>query len=434
MPVPVNLTDLTVSEATNSPPDSEAVTSTTRPSDYMRALAAILRRLRARGADVASAATVDLGAINDGEYVHITGVTTITSFGTVSAGVQRRLLFADALVLTHNPTSLILPGNANITTAAGDVALMISEGAGNWRCVGYMRVSGLTSVTTNGSIASITINDAGASGANLLLNGNTAIPKKYIRSNGGNLEIVNSAYTAVIMSITDAGALTITGPASVANAIGGSHAIPIGQADGRYLGMTQGLNLSGFSGYGVNTVLTSADFGRPIFNNAASPLTHTLPAAAGNNGKTITVSSIGNYPTTLNSAGGNFYALGVSGAASVSIPPGSSLTVASDGGNWIQVNGTKSFIAGNPVDVTASRVAGTTYTNSSAYDKYVDVYTTNASQNQITLTVAGIVVDSSSWNAGSGSGVSTVKYPVPPGATYSITLLSGAIAMWTERG
>ena len=42
-------------------------------------------------------------------------------------------------MLTHNATSLILPGGANISTAAADTAIMVSEGSGNWRCLAYQR-------------------------------------------------------------------------------------------------------------------------------------------------------------------------------------------------------------------------------------------------------------------------------------------------------
>jgi hypothetical protein len=61
----------------------------------------------------------------------------------VAAGTLRILEFEGALTLTHNATSLILPGGANITTAAGDTALIVSEGAGNWRCVNYQTGRGL---------------------------------------------------------------------------------------------------------------------------------------------------------------------------------------------------------------------------------------------------------------------------------------------------
>ena len=92
----------------------------------------------AKGSDIASASSVDIGAAT-GNYLDITGTTPITALGTVQAGVEREIQFDGALTLTHNATSLILPGGANITTAAGDVARFRSEGSGNWRCVNYTR-------------------------------------------------------------------------------------------------------------------------------------------------------------------------------------------------------------------------------------------------------------------------------------------------------
>ena len=95
----------------------------------------------AMGANIASAATCNIGAAT-GNYVRITGTTTITNLGTVQAGTRRIVNFTEALTLTHNAASLILPGGANISTAAGDCAVFISLGNGNWRCVGYMRADG----------------------------------------------------------------------------------------------------------------------------------------------------------------------------------------------------------------------------------------------------------------------------------------------------
>jgi len=95
-----------------------------------------------KGADIASAATVDLSAAT-GNVVHITGSTgPITSFGTAAAGVERTVIFDSTPTITHNATNLILPTGANITAAAGDTARLMSEGSGNWRCLSYNRKSG----------------------------------------------------------------------------------------------------------------------------------------------------------------------------------------------------------------------------------------------------------------------------------------------------
>ena len=103
-------------------------------------LLSIIRSIQTNGT-IASAGTTNIGAAN-AEYLSVSGTTTITAFDTVVAGIYRVLQFQGALTLTHNGTSLILPGAANITTAAGDVAGFVSLGSGNWRCQWYQRASG----------------------------------------------------------------------------------------------------------------------------------------------------------------------------------------------------------------------------------------------------------------------------------------------------
>ena len=104
---------------------------------------------------VASASTVNLGAAGS-PNVSITGTTTITSFGTgaLLATPLYRVVFAGVLQLTHNGTSLILPGGANITTAAGDNLVAQYLGSGNWRVLSYTKVSGLPVKGTSTPVAS----------------------------------------------------------------------------------------------------------------------------------------------------------------------------------------------------------------------------------------------------------------------------------------
>ena len=91
---------------------------------------------------IASAATTSIGSAASNDII-VTGAVTITSFGTIAAGALRGVTFDGVLIITHNATSLILPGAVNITTAAGDVGVFKSLGSGNWRCVAYTRASGL---------------------------------------------------------------------------------------------------------------------------------------------------------------------------------------------------------------------------------------------------------------------------------------------------
>jgi len=176
MPVPSRITDLSATAADNSP----AGTDTVGPNldDYLRGIQAVLRGdLASKGADIASATTTDLGAVQ-GSAHDITGTTTITGLGTVAAGIPKLIKFEGALTLTHNATSLILPGGENITTANGDTALVVSEGSGNWRCWFYWpaainpakAVSTDESQTlTNKTLTSPTIQGTVAAGTGLTL-------------------------------------------------------------------------------------------------------------------------------------------------------------------------------------------------------------------------------------------------------------------------
>ena len=100
-----------------------------------------LNQLHTQGANIASASTVNLSTAT-GWAVTITGTTTITAFSSQTAGNAYLLTFSGILTLTHNATSLICPSGASITTAAGDTAIALSLGSGNWKILDYTRADG----------------------------------------------------------------------------------------------------------------------------------------------------------------------------------------------------------------------------------------------------------------------------------------------------
>jgi hypothetical protein len=147
--ISTDLSSWSTTAASNQPDYFDSV-GPNNLADNLRAIQAAVRLLHS-SSTIASATTCDLSTVSS--YVlSVTGTTTITGLGTMAAGVHKILIFAGALTFTHNATTLILPTAASITTAAGDVAIMLSEGSGNWRCISYMRKSGapLTSVATFG--------------------------------------------------------------------------------------------------------------------------------------------------------------------------------------------------------------------------------------------------------------------------------------------
>ena len=92
-----------------------------------------------KGGDIASASPTVIDT--DGDYFDVTGTTSFTAF-TVAADRQFTLQFDGVLTMTHHATNLDLPGEANITTAAGDVATFQSTGANTVQCINYSRASG----------------------------------------------------------------------------------------------------------------------------------------------------------------------------------------------------------------------------------------------------------------------------------------------------
>ena len=212
------LTSWSSTAASNLPANSAAVGPNTL-ADNQRVIQAVVRAALAGDGTIASATTTDLSTVNDGD-ITVTGTTTITGLGTLTAGIKKVLTFSGALTLTHNATSLILPGAANITTAAGDVAIMRSLGSGNWKCISFTRAASLpttsadiqvqlaTAFTTGGTATAFTLTPAPAITANaanqrfrvkfnaaagttptLAVSGQAALNLKYRDSTGGKQAI-----------------------------------------------------------------------------------------------------------------------------------------------------------------------------------------------------------------------------------------------------
>jgi hypothetical protein len=69
---------------------------------------------------------------------------------TVAADRQFTLQFDGVLTMTHHATNLDLPSEANITTAAGDVAVFQSTGANTVQCINYTKADGTGVVAAGG--------------------------------------------------------------------------------------------------------------------------------------------------------------------------------------------------------------------------------------------------------------------------------------------
>ncbi|HUQ36672.1 MAG TPA: hypothetical protein VM144_09890 [Aestuariivirga sp.] len=167
------------------------------------------------GADITDGAAITIG---EGGYFNlITSTTAITSFSITTNKTGRTFLvrFDTARTLTHNATSLIIPGGANITTAQGDIAQIRSLGGGNVVVDWYSKASGLPVVSP--PIAGMTLLGTltTTSGTTQALSGLvlTSYVKLYIVFNG--VSGVSSTFTLEIGNSTadDVTFTTVSGAA-----------------------------------------------------------------------------------------------------------------------------------------------------------------------------------------------------------------------------
>jgi hypothetical protein len=196
--------------ASSNQPDYTDTVGPNNLADNLRAIQAGIRLAYASDT-IASASTCDLGS-KAAFILTVSGTTTITGLGTVSAGIYKVLIFGGVLTLTHNATSLILPAGANISTAAGDVALVVSLGSGNWRCLFYQPKSG-------GYVAGYSLNTLGTTGSVTL---DVSLSENHRVAPTGNVTLsftnpLPSGQVSVFSVIVDMGATayTVTWPASV---------------------------------------------------------------------------------------------------------------------------------------------------------------------------------------------------------------------------
>lgn len=121
------------------------------------AYAAINQNLTMSAKHVAFATTAVSSGTPDfatsGNVVTLSSTATANTLGTVQAGFIGVIYYGVAITITHNATSRILPTAANITTAVGDVEIVLSLGSGNFRTIHYMRASGEALVGTAASTA-----------------------------------------------------------------------------------------------------------------------------------------------------------------------------------------------------------------------------------------------------------------------------------------
>ena len=134
-----NLREWSTTTSSNLPNDSTTIGSGL--ADVLQEIQGVVRRdLASVGANIASSANPDVGAVQ-GLYHTVTGNNTIAGLGsTATAGIWKFLEFAGTPPLIHS-TALQLLGEATIQAAAGDVGAFFCVATNQWKMVSYGRDS-----------------------------------------------------------------------------------------------------------------------------------------------------------------------------------------------------------------------------------------------------------------------------------------------------
>jgi hypothetical protein len=323
---------------------------------------------------IASAATTDLGTLSSNMAL-VSGTTTITSLGS-SASASRPIYFirfSAALTLTYNATALILPTAANITTVAGDTAIFEYLGSGNWKCLGYDRLSGASlTLGVEGTIASAATTDLGSAGVNILsISGTTTITSFGSTAIAAN-PLYFTRFTGALTLTHNATSLIIPGAANLVTTAGDTAML-------LYLGSGNWRVLSYMRSNGQTPSMTGAD------TAIASASTANLGTAGSNVVNitgTTTITGLGSTAAAANpvyfcrftgalTLTHNATSLILPGAANITTAAGDAAVFKYEGsGNWRCMNYTKAD--GTAVVGTSLSQASTTeIANESAVAKYI---------------------------------------------------------------
>ena len=212
----------------------------------------------------------------------LTGDVTGTGSGTVATtvaqiGGQPISLAGSFTTSGANPLTLTTTGATNVTLPT--TGTLASSGVNNNFTVGQTITTGAAtalSLTSSGATATETLTDTGVNGVNLTLTGSGATtPSKTIRVANGTFFIRNSANTTNILSLTDAGALTVPSTISASNFTGSTSGTNTGDQTITLTGDVTGTGTGSFAATVGQIGGKAIVLGGPFTTVGASALTLT---------------------------------------------------------------------------------------------------------------------------------------------------------------
>jgi hypothetical protein len=318
--------------------------------------------------------------------------------------------FAGALTLTHNATTLILPGGANITTAAGDTAVAIPV-SGGWY-VFYQKNIATAGAFGARLIATSTVNDAAIILPSRIqpINASVAASALTLTLNPTTLDFRSSSLTSGTVNTRE-----------IASAI--SIVVPSGATLGTINAVQNQLIVLAIDNAGTIELAVVNIAGGTNLDETTLISTTALSAASDSNNVVYSTTARTNVPFRVVGTVVSTQATAGTWATAPSLIQGA-------GGQAVASLG--SFGQGQvPQNVTGSRVLGTTYYNTTGRPIFVHVV------NQMTIANASAIVTVGGISfAGSSSGaatyLSTVSAVVPPGVAYSVDTTSATLIQWRE--
>lgn len=167
----------------------------------MRQFASMVKAsFAANAGTITSASTLTLASISTGDYIFLTpsgGSSSISSFGTATAGLSKRLEALGTVILRNDSAKLNLPSGSDLTISTGDVIYARALSDTSWKVIHFPN-NGIPQSIVNAS--SITASDTSSV---LILSGGTvakanasalsgSLPRNYI----SGLGLSNAADTA----------------------------------------------------------------------------------------------------------------------------------------------------------------------------------------------------------------------------------------------
>ena len=267
-------------------------------------------KLNLKGGDLTSADPLVIDT--DGNYFDVTGTTGFSAM-TVAVDRQFTLQFDAALTMTHHATNLDLPGEANITTAVGDVATFQSTVANQVQCISYTRADG-TAVVGVSLDGAVTINDTGAD-VDFRVESDTNTHALFVQGSDGNVGIGTSSPES---ELSVDGAVSISSDASIVAPAGfdlkirsdtskiGIHAIASSGKPALEFG-------NGASGYA--SIMSTGNVPLHFSTNSSGTPGNNIRMSILGNGNVGIGTDSPNVPLTVN-GGTNAVVLGLQGRAS----------------------------------------------------------------------------------------------------------------------